>query len=281
MWWGKKMNEWVTEKIDKNQRIRKKERGRGKKESHKNKIYIYILTTQHFQRELRKYLPVENRFCTMFEEALRRLKPWEKVSELSGSREEKLLLEMITEDSLLSPFPFVCVVFLPSCISLSAHSWSLLCAPGSQASPPHWLTDWRQDKKESCPAYRKSRGQVHSFGRRCSCSKSPQNQQMQSHRGSLIARLISSLSSPILCVQNRKKARKQPASPDYTDATFAAGSTKLSTLPLRSLQEETPEIDQKPPQHRRKRSPVIDPSGIEQDSSLLQQRIPQRLSKKR
>jgi hypothetical protein len=35
-------------------------------------LHIYILTTQHFERELRKYLPVENRFCTMFEEALRR-----------------------------------------------------------------------------------------------------------------------------------------------------------------------------------------------------------------
>jgi hypothetical protein len=67
-----------------------------------------------------------------------------------------------------------------------------LCAPRSQAWPPHSLTDWRQHKEESCPAYRKSRVQVHSFGRRCSCGKSPQNQQMQSHRGSLIARLISS-----------------------------------------------------------------------------------------
>ncbi len=120
---------------------------------------------------------------------------------------------MIIKDSLPSPFPFVCVVFLPWCISLSAHSWTLLCAPRSQAWPPHWLTDWRQHKEESCPAYRKSWGQVHSFGRRCSCGKSPQNQQMQSHRrGSLIARLISSLSCLILCVQHRKKARKQPAS---------------------------------------------------------------------
>lgn len=37
-----KMKEGVTEKIDKNQRRRKKERARGKKESHKNCIYIYL-----------------------------------------------------------------------------------------------------------------------------------------------------------------------------------------------------------------------------------------------
>lgn len=49
---------------------------------------------------------------------------------------------MITEDSLPPTFPFVCVVFLPWCIYLSAHSWSLLCAPRSQVGHH---TDWRTD----------------------------------------------------------------------------------------------------------------------------------------
>jgi hypothetical protein len=55
------------------QKSKKKEETKGKRKEGIARIaYIYILTTQHFERELRKYLPVENRFCTMFEEALRR-----------------------------------------------------------------------------------------------------------------------------------------------------------------------------------------------------------------
>lgn len=130
------MKEWVTEKIDKNQRRRKKERGRGKKESHKNCIHIYnILTTQHFQRE---YLPVEKRFCTMFEEALRR---FPSNNFLEGVKKNFFWRWSQKTLSRLLFLLYVWFSFLD--VSIYLHTPEVCCAPHAVRLGHH--TDWRTD----------------------------------------------------------------------------------------------------------------------------------------